>query len=620
MEREEKLSGITACVLVDRSHAAEKRSLRWRQLPAGPVSGGILHSKVSLLVWRERIRVLVGSPNLTKPGYRQNYENLARFDFTREGETPLVLLDDVVKFLGGLVDEERLGEARAGSARERVESFLETVRSQVSTWEKGEWKPGQPSAHFVPVVRRGESLFTQVSRLWRGTGPNLAAIVSPFWDEAEQGQAVLDSLVGIMGKNGERTITFQAAGDRLPDGTVNLCLPEVYREPAGSRRAHRFILTNKVDDEGEIRSLHSKLLFLNRDEETLIVLGSSNFTMAGTGSGNSERGRNVEANVAYVIPAAGAEFGRRCLEIFPPGDVVEGSDDKVLFVGARDDEEGEQKRAPRIPGRFGEALFNPGPGGGTLLLEIGPGEPESFLVEDPSGKTILGSEEVDPSGLSSIVWSGEAPPSLLTIRWPAGNPESAVFWPVNVTDASRLPPPQELRDLPYEELLDVLASDLPLQEALARAQARRVKIGPEKGDGSALPAELDPHRRVNTRGYLLRRVKRVSKALEGLRSRLERPAFTSDSLGWRLHGPVGPIALAQQIAAREGPIAAFLIAEIALTISMISWEETDKYVGKEFRTVELAKVMHSLRVLAPLDGANPALAEYVRESFEEVAS
>ena len=86
VEREEKLGGITACVLVDRSHAAERRSLRWRQLPAGPVTGGILHAKVSLLVWKDRVRVLVGSPNLTKFGYRKNLESLA--GLAREARGP----------------------------------------------------------------------------------------------------------------------------------------------------------------------------------------------------------------------------------------------------------------------------------------------------------------------------------------------------------------------------------------------------------------------------------------------------------------------------------------------------------------------------------------------------
>ena len=99
IQREEKLSQVFACVLVDAGHVAPLRSLRWNLLPVRPPGSGIMHAKVTLLVREHRIRVLIGSANLTEPGYRRNYEHVAVLDFSPESEIPLALLFDVLDFL-----------------------------------------------------------------------------------------------------------------------------------------------------------------------------------------------------------------------------------------------------------------------------------------------------------------------------------------------------------------------------------------------------------------------------------------------------------------------------------------------------------------------------------------
>ena len=99
IEREDKLSQVKACVLVDSSRVSPDRSLRWDLLPVRLPGGGILHAKVSLLAWENLVRVLIGSANLTEPGYRQNYELLGALDFGPDGEMPRALLDTVLEFL-----------------------------------------------------------------------------------------------------------------------------------------------------------------------------------------------------------------------------------------------------------------------------------------------------------------------------------------------------------------------------------------------------------------------------------------------------------------------------------------------------------------------------------------
>ncbi|HEV7844500.1 MAG TPA: hypothetical protein VGO69_12480, partial [Pyrinomonadaceae bacterium] len=73
IEREEKLASVRACVLADRRHAQTKESLRWDVLPV-VVSRAAQHAKISILCWADCVRVIIGSGNLTEPGYRKNLE------------------------------------------------------------------------------------------------------------------------------------------------------------------------------------------------------------------------------------------------------------------------------------------------------------------------------------------------------------------------------------------------------------------------------------------------------------------------------------------------------------------------------------------------------------------
>ena len=74
VEREEKFSQlICAAALVDQRHARGSRSLRW-DLLAARLPAGILHAKISLLLWTNTARLIVASANLTEDGYRRNHE------------------------------------------------------------------------------------------------------------------------------------------------------------------------------------------------------------------------------------------------------------------------------------------------------------------------------------------------------------------------------------------------------------------------------------------------------------------------------------------------------------------------------------------------------------------
>jgi hypothetical protein len=93
-----------------------------------------------------------------------------------------------------------------------------------------------------------------------------------------------------------------------------------------------------------------------------------------------------------------------------------------------------------------------------------------------------------------------------------------------------------------EVLIEILTSARPLHQALQRRLQRKQ----DRQQHEEVPA-LDPHKRVDTSGFLLQRTRRVSDALRALRQRLERPVVSEQALAWRLRGPVGVLALAQAI-------------------------------------------------------------------------
>ena len=69
VEREDALEKITAAVLVDQTKIDNRQTtLRWDQV-AVRVPQSIQHAKVVVLAWERMVRLIVGSANLSIPGY-----------------------------------------------------------------------------------------------------------------------------------------------------------------------------------------------------------------------------------------------------------------------------------------------------------------------------------------------------------------------------------------------------------------------------------------------------------------------------------------------------------------------------------------------------------------------
>jgi hypothetical protein len=191
---------------------------------------------------------------------------------------------------------------------------------------------------------------------------------------------------------------------------------------------------------------------------------------------------------------------------------------------------------------------------------------------------------------------------------------------VNVASSKDLPPPEELKDLPLDVLIDILTSARPLHEAL-RSYLKRKNILSKDGSTESVFV-VDPHKRVDTSGFLLQRTRRFSLALTGLRSRLERPVPTEECLQWRIYGPVGVIAIATALDSkdRSNDEKSFLIAELALELLRVEPQTNPGGISAQKIRDELKKAVALLRNFLTLteDDTQSNLCKYLDQVKQKI--
>lgn len=615
VEREEHLADAFACVLVDRCHVPQARSLRWHVLDMRVPRGGIFHAKVTLLLWQHRVRALLGSANLTEAGYRRNFEHMSILDFGPDGDLPLSLLREVV----GFFRDARAFSPGAGSndgPQEKLNDFLSQVEDRIASWPPGQWERGSTTCSLLAVMPGKPDLFTKLAEVWSGPPADLATVMSPFYAPGEDVQRVVAGLGRLLLQRGERQIEFVGRGWKLPDGTVVLDMPDTLARPAPPVQHLFGYLPPMTESDGrlEARPLHAKSLWIQRPPRAVFLVGSSNFTAAGTGVGPTA---NVEANLAYSISDIGDRFAKTCLAAYPPYQSVNLAKETVEFRQEPLTASSDPTPFVPLPDGFGLALLRTGQTGLALELQIAGDVPAGFAVMAEEVELIdeAGWKHRGQPASVSIPWSETRPPSCLQVRWRHEQTGHVALWPVNVGDEGALPPPEELRALSLEDLLEVLTSARPAHEVLAQIWRRRESKATVT-DGNVV---VDPHKRVDTRNFVLQRMKRIAAALEGLRERLSRPLFTAEALRWRLLGPLEPIALAKRLADEEGEGAAFMIAEVAMAVHDTPMDAPGDLGAIQLPREKRAVIDHLAR-LAAERGAPSNLKNYVERTFAELTS
>ena len=564
IEREEKLASLLcAAVVADIHHCAGRRSLRWDLLAARPASG-VMHSKISLLVWSDHVRVIVASANLTNDGYRRNQESVAGLDFN-DGFTDRSLLDPLLAYLRDLLS------ITTGRARLRAEELLVWVTERLPSHAaptKGLQR------RLILLGPNQPNYFKQLADLLPAGLPDEAHVVSPFFDPKLREGGPERSLWAMMRQRGPAVVHMHVAGEEAPESKLwRLEVPKHVLDATPKGRAgvltelHPVRVADVPTDFGQDRRpLHAKTLALSHDTWSALVIGSSNFTSAGWGL--SPRARNYEANVVYILRTDASDKGRTMMETrsLRGGKAVKNQND-VTFDPALDPDDSEGDSPPPLPAFFAEAaLKGASPQGYELEL--------CFVGSAPEGAWVVWYEQTNV--LDSVAWDSKSralaieltlpregpPPSLLRVEWGGG--AHIADWPVNVTSADALPAPTELQGLSLAALLDLLSSARPLHEAL-RAWLRRQ---PDDDDADVENAVelIDPHAKVDTSGFLVKRVQRACWAMRQLRDRLEQPVLSASAMAWRVNGPVGAKAVLEAMQRQCNPALpdewAFLLCEL----------------------------------------------------------
>jgi hypothetical protein len=589
-------------------------------LPAR-LAPGILHAKVSLLLWSRCARPIVASANLTEDGYRRNHEVFGTLDYFDGSGAPLPALDEIVAFLREAGSYASPFAGTDSPIIAKWNGFLDRVSAATRNWGDAEAPRGlnTPRAFAVLTGPERPSAFATLRERWPDSGPpDSAFVVSPFFDPPEAPNEPAKQLWTVLKQRGDACVEFQVTAEEVPsEKAILLHAPKTVldAEPSGRSGTGTIINRLKLEDG---RPLHAKCLWLQNDRLVLHMIGSSNFTSAGAGVGQA---KNLEANLAYAVSRQNKEATKALVNAWLPAEEIP-EDLEIRWLPRCDEgEDSALANLPPLPKEFDQAIY------GCDQQQRGFVE-FTFNGAPPAGWTLFAEDDRDPF-LQENAWQAQDSPTKLRLLWtrdraPSGfrvswaAAEGCAWWPVNVLASDALPPPAELRNLPLEVLIEILTSAKPLHQALQR-WLRRQKDGQRHEDGPI----LDPHKRVDTSAFLLQRTRRVSDALTGLRSRLERPFATEQSLGWRLRGPVGVMALAQAIAkeARSEQEHCFLLAELYLELARVKPQTLPGSLAANRVRTALREVAQEIRAAISPDAlANfPALAAYTKAAFEEVA-
>ena len=503
IEREEKLAQVgCAVVLVDQNHARNLvRSLRWDVLVARPAQG-IMHAKVSLLLWSQRARLIVASANLTEDGYRRNLETFGVLDYYQGGEAPLELLDECLEFLRDAAATAN----QDGAASARWSGFLNQVSTRTRTWGLEQPPRGAAAVRIFPVLSGpGRPGVFESLNLHKGQTSALthAYVISPFFDPPEAPNEPARAIWQLLKQRGDATVQYHVRVEVVPGEQV--VLVHVPESVLTFRPGNTTICKLELESE---RPLHAKCLSFENDRSILRIIGSSNFTSAGLGLGKT---KNWEANLGYLVHRDPNPLAARALEAAWPDFTDLPENHEIRYLPPRNEDE-EDCDLLFLPIAFGEAVFAHPESGPEIRLHFQGTPPSGWqLALEMDGELFICESDWQAQGRPTfleIPWRKDRPPSGFAVSWTGAIGEA--WWPVNAQDAAALPPPLELKNLKLDLLMELLTSARPLHVVLAPWLKRREESAEANTTTEIL---LDPHQRVDTSAFLLQRTRRVSAAL-----------------------------------------------------------------------------------------------------------
>lgn len=620
IEREEQLSGLKcASVLVDQNYCRiNTRNLRWDMLSAR-FQKRVLHSKVTILQWHRFIRVIVASANLTENGYRTNQEIFGVLDYYPDCSLPLNVLRGIIEYLKTIVKYSS-DKRSSNPAILRWNNFLNGIEETVSKWNLDEdynnWN--KPRIYPVMAGKDDKSVFEQIKELWPAhTPPKTCYVVSPFFDVDNERNLPAENIWNILNRRGKAkviyNVTFEETGE---ENELLLHAPETLNRKYPENRENtevEFRILNETIEE-HIRPVHFKCIMLENRNWLGYLIGSSNFTTPGLGL---TKYPNLELNLFYLIKKSSINKG---LYKYFRNSIIIGrkleKDYRFQWEPREDETIEDEDMVIILHGFFQDALYNKG--FVELKFSDKHESPEKWkIIHDDS--VILDKREWEIKGKPDnmkIDWTGK-PPSGFEVLWK--EMEKSAWWPLNILDSGVLPTPEELKNLPLEVLIDVLSSSRPLK-AYKRILMYRKSL---KEENIKYQPIIDPHKKVDTSSFLLRRMRKLSWAMEVMRKKLERPALTEDIVSWRLYGPLGVNALAEAIRKEfkdSEEEKCFLLAELALELSRVEPFEDKECLSKEIINQKIGEYISDIkREIEEEDfEENKPMSKYIKNIFERI--
>jgi hypothetical protein len=575
-ELERRLQKVEVSVLYDLGACDQLARLSPR-IDAIPVVARKLHSKISLLMWvREdraggappdrRMRLIVGSANLTRQGFRHNYECVACVDYGGRISPPRAILTTAIELVQQIGAESQIPQ---------LSRQLAAFTAQTTFFPDSTAGPNDPTTLVAApdVVSAIRDSWAAISK----EAPETVTVVSPFWAEGRTAGEALFDLFQRLGS--PDSLEMVCCGERSADGKTwlpvfdsNLAVD--LKKRLSSRLYLRAALPHEsqqsnptiddIGDEGEEkefatrleaansdgrevqRSLHAKIILVDGAAGSVLYAGSSNCTRRGLGLGGPS---NFEAGFVYRLTARQRKHVS-CLLTFagPATEVHSGS--VPLTVQPPSEEE---TFAPRflsevvatgtvVTIRFREAI----PADLVVLMPIPTraGEDSNWLLyrADERGQhsarelsvELVGCQRcndylepllADPSNLQIL------PHVFIEVRWQG---HSATF-PVRFDDKTRLPLLLFGRKPTEGELIEYFLFGKEPEEwgEGTGLSGRGIK-------GSAHDTPID------TRRILAYFIRRFVQAIPGIEAEIRRAGYSRAALDAVLRGPTSPLELAER--------------------------------------------------------------------------
>jgi hypothetical protein len=621
---ERRLQTATVSVLYDLRGCPKLRRASPR-IDALPVITRKQHAKVSLLAWvrrgegtREpvrRVRLIVGSANLTRQGFRENYECASALDFggaKSRGRGPLLRAIDLVASMG-----RECESAQLDSQLEEFRAFAQGVGTDPL--------PLDAPVTFVTA----EDALQELSHAWEeldGSNPELATVVSPFWPEGSTAGAALAELISHLAN--PKRVDLVCRGVEAPNGRdwIPEFDPAVAAELKGKISSRLFLIpalpsagvdedANDQGDESEVdeigryrpsgpadkglprRALHAKMIWLDGKKGSVGYTGSSNCTRRGLALGAAS---NWEAGLIYRVSRS-ARARMDLLGIAGKGfEVMAGK-----LPSSKKPQKEEESPVPNfladIVARHHEVTIRfqkdfAAPENFEILMPVPTplGDSGYWLVYQRRDSKVPTRISVDlrectrcDTNLNPFHAGGEGAASeaavYVEVRW-EGN---IGFFPVRFDDKASLPMLPAGRRPTENELIEYFL------------------FGREPdwdGDGGGGGPQGDPYppqseQAVDTRRILSYFIRRFVQALPGIETEMIAAAYSRAALLNALKGPTSPLALAKQAFAslrqprgRHEPLktataVGFQLVEICAALKRSKAQVSDKELRQYFDPV-----------------------------------